>query len=80
MHPPKNDILTLAGMLRRFCAEERVGELSKGYECSNCGGGPGVVSLISLVISFANLGKGGHAQASDQETRTSPLVSAQSPC
>jgi ubiquitin carboxyl-terminal hydrolase 22/27/51 len=36
--------LTLAGMLRRFCAPEKVGEVGKGYECDSCGGGSGVVS------------------------------------
>ena len=39
-------VLTLTSMLRRFCAAEKVGDATKGYDCSNCGGGPGVVSLI----------------------------------
>ncbi|WWD21030.1 hypothetical protein CI109_105511 [Kwoniella shandongensis] len=44
--------LTLAGMLRRFCAPERVGDLAdiKGYDCSNCGGGAGVVATRQLSI------------------------------
>ncbi|KAK8843445.1 hypothetical protein IAR55_007102 [Kwoniella newhampshirensis] len=44
--------LTLAGMLRRFCAPERVGDLgdSKGYDCSSCGGGAGVVATRQLSI------------------------------
>ena len=36
--------LTLTDMLKRFCAAEKVGDASKGYDCSNCGGGSGVVS------------------------------------
>ncbi|KAK4685046.1 hypothetical protein P7C73_g5112, partial [Tremellales sp. Uapishka_1] len=40
--------LTLAGLLRRFCAEEKV----RGYECSNasCEGGKGVVARRKLMI------------------------------
>jgi ubiquitin carboxyl-terminal hydrolase 22/27/51 len=34
----------LAALLRRFCADERVGDQGKGYACSKCGGGQGVVS------------------------------------
>ena len=44
-----SETLTLAGMLRRFCAEERVGDMGKGYECSSCGGGAGVVGQIRRV-------------------------------
>nr|ODN88609.1 ubiquitin carboxyl-terminal hydrolase 22/27/51 [Cryptococcus depauperatus CBS 7841] len=43
--------LTLAGMLRKFCAAERVGEPGgKGYDCSGCGGGLGVVAMRKLGI------------------------------
>lgn len=45
------DQLTLAGMLRKFCAPERVGEPGgKGYECSGCGGGVGVVATRKLGV------------------------------
>jgi ubiquitin carboxyl-terminal hydrolase 22/27/51 len=37
--------ITLASLLKRFCADERVGDQGKGYACSNCGGGSGAVSL-----------------------------------
>jgi len=39
--------ITLASLLNRFCADERVGDQGKGYACSNCGGGPGAVGLNS---------------------------------
>ncbi|RSH95407.1 hypothetical protein EHS25_000494 [Saitozyma podzolica] len=42
--------LTLAGMLRRFCAPEKVGEVGKGYECDSCGGGSGVVATRKLML------------------------------
>ncbi|OWZ41330.1 hypothetical protein LQV05_004800 [Cryptococcus neoformans] len=43
--------LTLAGMLRKFCAPERVGDPGgKGYECSGCGGGVGVVAMRKLGV------------------------------
>ena len=43
---PESETVTLAGLLRRFCAEEKVvGDPGKGYACSKCGGGPGVVGF-----------------------------------
>jgi ubiquitin carboxyl-terminal hydrolase 22/27/51 len=42
--PTDTNSLTLTSMLRRFCAAEKVGDATKGYDCSNCRGGPGVVS------------------------------------
>ncbi|OCF44930.1 ubiquitin carboxyl-terminal hydrolase 22/27/51 [Kwoniella heveanensis CBS 569] len=45
--------LTLAGLLRKFCAPETVGDPSsgsKGYECSKCGGGPGTVATRKLSV------------------------------
>ncbi|KAL7421461.1 hypothetical protein Q5752_004348 [Cryptotrichosporon argae] len=45
------EALTLAGLLRRFCAEERVGETGgQGYACTNCGGGQGVTAARQLSI------------------------------
>ncbi|WVR09196.1 hypothetical protein IAU60_006258 [Kwoniella sp. DSM 27419] len=54
--------LTLAGLLRRFCAPERVGgpeSGGRGYECSSCGGGPATVAIrkfsvkkLAPVLSF----------------------------
>lgn len=38
--------LKLTSMLRRFCAEEKVGDSSKGYDCSSCGGGSGAVNPL----------------------------------
>lgn len=45
--------ITLATLLRRFCADERVGDQGKGYACSNCGGGTGAVShkIHNLVVA-----------------------------
>ncbi|ORY29156.1 hypothetical protein BCR39DRAFT_481921 [Naematelia encephala] len=48
--PSTGEALTLTTMLRRFCADERVGEKSKGYDCSKCGGGPGTVATRKLLI------------------------------
>ncbi|WVF65721.1 hypothetical protein IAT40_000452 [Kwoniella sp. CBS 6097] len=45
--------LTLAGLLRKFCAPETVGDPSsgsKGYECGKCGGGPGTVATRKLSV------------------------------
>nr|XP_018259013.1 ubiquitin carboxyl-terminal hydrolase 22/27/51 [Kwoniella dejecticola CBS 10117]OBR81171.1 ubiquitin carboxyl-terminal hydrolase 22/27/51 [Kwoniella dejecticola CBS 10117] len=45
--------LTLAGLLRRFCANENIGETDgsgKGFECSKCGGGPGTYATKNLTI------------------------------
>nr|XP_019009672.1 ubiquitin carboxyl-terminal hydrolase 22/27/51 [Kwoniella pini CBS 10737]OCF48453.1 ubiquitin carboxyl-terminal hydrolase 22/27/51 [Kwoniella pini CBS 10737] len=45
--------LTLAGLLRRFCANENIGETDgsgKGFECSKCGGGPGTYATKNLAI------------------------------
>jgi hypothetical protein len=74
-HAPGNGTLTLAGMLRRYCAEERVGELGKGYECSNCGGGPGVVSCFKRSYPTLTI-PGGYAETSDQEACSCLVVSA----
>jgi ubiquitin carboxyl-terminal hydrolase 22/27/51 len=41
---PADQAISLASLLRRFCADERVGDHGKGYACSNCGGGAGAVS------------------------------------
>lgn len=41
----ETNTLSLTHMLRRFCAEEKVGDATKGYDCSSCGGGPGVVRV-----------------------------------
>ncbi|WWC91368.1 uncharacterized protein L201_006311 [Kwoniella dendrophila CBS 6074] len=41
--------LTLASLLRRFCASETIGG-EKGYECSKCGGGPGTHATKNLAI------------------------------
>ncbi|RXK37144.1 ubiquitin carboxyl-terminal hydrolase 22/27/51 [Tremella mesenterica] len=42
--------LTLPGMLRRFCAEEKVGDHGgKGYDCSSCGGGSGAATRKLLI-------------------------------
>jgi hypothetical protein len=68
--------LTLTGMLRRFCAEERVGDMGRGYDCSSCGGGAGVVSLVSLLEGDAER-SGGEAKIVNQETSTGPVISAQ---
>ncbi|OCF60293.1 ubiquitin carboxyl-terminal hydrolase 22/27/51 [Kwoniella mangroviensis CBS 10435] len=48
-----NSQLTLAGLLRRFCASETIGGSDsggKGYECSKCGGGPGTHATKNLTI------------------------------
>ncbi|KAL1406081.1 hypothetical protein Q8F55_007764 [Vanrija albida] len=43
--------LTLGSLLRRFCADERIGgDHGKGYDCSSCGGGRGVVATRKLSI------------------------------
>ncbi|ORX38918.1 putative ubiquitin specific protease [Kockovaella imperatae] len=42
--------LTLAAMLRRYCSEEKVGDHGRGYDCSSCGGGQGVVATKKLCI------------------------------
>lgn len=44
------ETLSLTGMLRRFCAEERVGEMGKGYDCSSCGGAKGLGATRKLLI------------------------------
>jgi hypothetical protein len=48
--------LSLAALLRRFCAEEDVGE-GKGYDCADCGAGQGASRRLTLkklppVLSF----------------------------
>ncbi|WVQ81646.1 hypothetical protein IAT38_003771 [Cryptococcus sp. DSM 104549] len=48
---PDSEPLTLAGMLRKFCAEEKVGDpAGRGYDCSACGGGAGVVGVKRLTV------------------------------
>lgn len=42
--------ITLATLLRRFCAEERLDHGSKGYECGSCGGGKGNVATRKMSI------------------------------
>ncbi|WVQ75376.1 hypothetical protein IAR50_004996 [Cryptococcus sp. DSM 104548] len=50
----KDNQLTLAGMLRKYCAPERIGDAGeaggKGYDCGNCGGGKGVVAMRRLGV------------------------------
>lgn len=46
--PSDVSALTLTDMLKRFCAAEKVGDATKGYDCSSCGGGSGVVSFLRL--------------------------------
>jgi len=46
--------ITLASLLKRFCADERVGDQGKGYACSSCGGGPGAVSSLLSQKGKAN--------------------------
>ena len=46
----EGESLSLTSMLRRFCAEERVGGHGRGYECSSCGGTQGAVAMRKLSI------------------------------
>lgn len=46
MHTSIDKPISLASLLRRFCADEKVGDVAKGYACSNCGGGEGAVSWL----------------------------------
>ncbi|KAK1922440.1 ubiquitin specific protease [Papiliotrema laurentii] len=48
--PSDTTALTLTNMLQRFCAEEKVGDAAKGYDCSKCGGGSGSIALRKLQI------------------------------
>ena len=66
--------LTLINMLRRFCAEEKVGDAGKGYDCSKCGGGEGAVSL-DLVFRIGLI-QDCDAEAADQEARSGALLPA----
>jgi len=73
---PNPSSLTLAGMLRRFCAEERVGDMGKGYECSSCGGGPSVVRLFTRLRRSVLIGMpGGKAKALNKEACTCFVIS-----
>ena len=58
--------LTLAGMLRRYCSEERVG-VERGYDCSQCGGGLGVVCRPST-MDAAHSWSDRHEEAINQES------------
>lgn len=42
----QGDGITLGSMLRRFCADETIGDTAKGWACEGCGGGPGVVCPV----------------------------------
>lgn len=45
------DMLTLAALLRRFCATEKIGDTQgKGYDCGSCGGGSTVTASKKLSI------------------------------
>jgi hypothetical protein len=73
--------ITLAGLLRRFCAEEKVvGDPGKGYACSSCGGGPGVVSVASSldwIIIRSSLTPGRNTQTHGQEAASCIVFPAQ---
>lgn len=47
---PIDEHLTLATLLRRYCAEEKIGDHGRGYECGSCGGGKGVTASKKLSI------------------------------
>jgi ubiquitin carboxyl-terminal hydrolase 22/27/51 len=68
--------LTLTDMLKRFCAAEKVGDATKGYDCSSCGGGAGVVGCIRL-SSNRKLMIGCRKEARHQETGSRLVLPAQ---
>lgn len=47
---PPSEPLTLGALLRRYCAEEKIGDHGRGYACGNCGGGKGVTASKKLSI------------------------------